>query len=43
MVRSTIKDVKKRRIAKASADERVAFDETYAAVALAISRRRADP
>ena len=36
MARSTIKDVKKRRLAKASATERAAFDETYAAVALAI-------
>jgi ribosome-binding protein aMBF1 (putative translation factor) len=36
MARTTIKDLKKRRLAKASPAERAAFDETYAAAALAI-------
>ncbi len=36
MARPTIKDVKKRRLAGASAAERAEFDETHAAAALAI-------
>jgi ribosome-binding protein aMBF1 (putative translation factor) len=36
MARTTIKDLKKRRLAKASPAERATFDETYAAAALAI-------
>ena len=36
MARTTINELKKRRLANASATERAAFDETYAASALAI-------
>ena len=36
MTRSTIEDVKRRRLAEMSADERAEFDETYEATRLAI-------
>ncbi len=36
MARTTIKQLKQRRLAGASAAERAEFDETYAAAALAI-------
>src|SRR4051812_11283833 len=36
MARTTIKQLKKRRVAKVTASERASFDETYAAAALAI-------
>jgi ribosome-binding protein aMBF1 (putative translation factor) len=36
MARTTIKELKQRRLAAASAEERAAFDETYAAATLAI-------
>ena len=36
MTRSTIEDVKRRRLAEMSADERAEFDETYEATRLAL-------
>jgi ribosome-binding protein aMBF1 (putative translation factor) len=36
MARATIKDLRNRRLARATAAERAEFDETYAAAALAI-------
>jgi ribosome-binding protein aMBF1 (putative translation factor) len=36
MARTTIKELKQRRLAAASAEQRAAFEETYAAAALAI-------